>query len=163
MAGYGWSNYDPRTGGSQTIEDTKAKLTLTTELVKKTDGAVGPEWSLRIRGLPKSESQNTMLVFYMGSEKELHVDDTVLGCTNKANHNRTGETIRLWGYNDGLGSFELLVQPPRSTKPTGKAPQHLTSVTSMFVAASTVWRAKGQLWLATYVQFPWALTVSRDI
>src|ERR1700722_14480183 len=99
MDGYGWTNYDPRTRGSQTIEDTKANLRLTTELLKKPDGAAGAEWNLRIRGVPIAESRNqqTIAVFYIGTETELYVNDVILEATNDMNQNRSGETIRVWG------------------------------------------------------------------
>jgi mannosyl-oligosaccharide glucosidase len=147
MGGYGWTNYDPRTGGSQTIEDTKGNLRLTTELFKKPDGAAGADWNLRIRGVPITESQNpqTIAVIYVGSETELYANDAILECTNTLNQNRSGETIRVWGYTEDLGSFELLLQSPRSSKPNDqRAPLHKISVASMTIPSTTIWHAKGQ-------------------
>jgi mannosyl-oligosaccharide glucosidase len=147
MGGYGWTNYDPRTGGSQTIEDTQGNLRLTTELLKNPAGAVAADWNLRIRGVPITNSQNlrTIAIFYIGSETELYANDTILGCTNDLKQNRSGEIITLWGYTASLGSFELLLQAPRSSRPNDQhAPLHKMSVASMIVPATTVWKAKGQ-------------------
>jgi mannosyl-oligosaccharide glucosidase len=41
MAGYGWEEYDVRTGGRQVIHDTGNKIDLTTEFVKVEGGMNG--------------------------------------------------------------------------------------------------------------------------
>jgi mannosyl-oligosaccharide glucosidase len=117
MDGYGWTNYDIRTGGSQTVEDTKGNLKLTTELLKIPGGPNGGNWGLRIRGIPLTESQNlqTLAVFYIASENDLDMHETNLECINTRNQNRSGETIEFSGSAPSLGSFKLLLQPPSSS------------------------------------------------
>jgi len=41
MAGYGWEEYDVRTGGKQVMHDTVNKIDLTTEFVKVEGGEHG--------------------------------------------------------------------------------------------------------------------------
>jgi hypothetical protein len=143
MGTYGWTNYDPRTGGSQAIEDSKGNLRLTTELLKESGG----NWRLRIRGVPITGSMlQTIAIFYIGSESPISANDT-LACRNDPNQNRSGESIAFHGSSSGLGSFKLLLEPPRSLISTNEhgiiSTSHKASVASMSVLGTTVWKAKG--------------------
>ncbi|KAF2454506.1 glucosidase I [Lineolata rhizophorae] len=54
MAGYGWTTYDARHGGLQTIHDADNELDLTTSFVKFPGGSHGGSWGLRVTGTPRA-------------------------------------------------------------------------------------------------------------
>lgn len=149
MGGYGWTNYDPRTGGSQNIEDTKSNLRLTTEFLKKPGGATGGNWHLRIRGLPVTKTPNlrTVVVFYIGSENQPDTNDPLLECRTIRSGNRSSEPISFNGHSSGLGSFNLLLQALRSPMSNSQnaftSIPHEISVASITVPRTTIWKAKG--------------------
>ncbi|KAF1921735.1 glycoside hydrolase [Ampelomyces quisqualis] len=71
MARYGWSAYDVRTGGTQSIEDVQNKIDIAAEFVKKSTGPSAGNWALRIRGTPRKDAPadlKTSVVFYVGME-----------------------------------------------------------------------------------------------
>jgi mannosyl-oligosaccharide glucosidase len=71
MARYGWTAYDTREGGTQTIEDVQNKIDITTEFIKKSEGQSAGNWALRIRGMPRKDAaadMKTSVVFYVGME-----------------------------------------------------------------------------------------------
>lgn len=71
MARYGWTAYDTREGGTQTIEDVQNKIDITTEFIKKSEGPSAGNWGLRIRGTPRKDAPadlTTSVVFYVGME-----------------------------------------------------------------------------------------------
>ncbi|KAF2709350.1 glycoside hydrolase family 63 protein [Pleomassaria siparia CBS 279.74] len=72
IAGWGWTTYDSRTGGSQTIHDVNNTIDITTEFVKKYEGQSAGNWALRVRGSPRKDAKSrlrTTVVFYVGMEK----------------------------------------------------------------------------------------------
>lgn len=71
MARYGWTAYDTREGGTQTLEDVQNKIDITTEFIKKSEGPSAGNWALRIRGTPRKDAPTdlkTAVVFYVGME-----------------------------------------------------------------------------------------------
>jgi len=71
MAGWGWTSYDSRTGGSQTMHDVGNGLDLTTEFVKTNSKDNAGNWALRISGTPRKNERagiKTEVVFYVGME-----------------------------------------------------------------------------------------------
>lgn len=75
MAGYGWTAYDPRTGGHEIIHDTGNKIDLSLDYVKD-HHSPDDDWGLRISGRLRDDAQRTQrttAVFYIGHEA-LHGD-----------------------------------------------------------------------------------------
>ena len=71
MAGYGWDEYDVRTGGRQTSHDAGNHLDITTEFVKIPGGQHGGSWAVRVKGEPRADvPPNTIntVIFYAGME-----------------------------------------------------------------------------------------------
>lgn len=127
MAGYGWTAYDPRIGGSQTVHDQANGLGLTTDFVK--DGAA---WALRVRGTPRShvdaDRLATAVIFYLavdaGVECARPPDARVVACRADV---------------PGLGPFKLHIRDAVSKNET-------TSLHGLDVAADELWQAKSECW-----------------
>ncbi|KAK8051188.1 glycoside hydrolase, partial [Apiospora rasikravindrae] len=68
MAGYGWSKYDVRTGGTQLIHDQELHLDLQTDFTKSPGGDV---WAVRVSGTPRNDASGTvktMVAFHLAQE-----------------------------------------------------------------------------------------------
>ncbi|KAH7058874.1 glycoside hydrolase [Macrophomina phaseolina] len=119
MAGYGWDEYDPRTGGKQTIHDAGNQIDITTEFVKVPGGEHGGSWGLRVKGTPRADAPENLkstVVFYTSLEGlgSLEVpqeagDEEGLG--------REGD-VEIQGQSQGLGAYTLKV-----TKGIGEHPE----------------------------------------
>ena len=67
MAGYGWDEYDVRSGGQQTIHDAGNRIDITTSFVKIPGGNNGGSWAVRVKGVPRADAPpdlKTTAVFY---------------------------------------------------------------------------------------------------
>jgi mannosyl-oligosaccharide glucosidase len=77
MAGYGWEEYDVRTGGRQVIHDAGNNIDLTIDFIKFPGGNRGGSWGARIRGQPREDAPVPLLttvVFYAAMEGLGHLD-----------------------------------------------------------------------------------------
>lgn len=108
MQGYGWEQYDPRTGGIQTFHDHREqKIDLTTEFVKTEDGK---SWAVRIKGKPMPGHKNalTTIVFYAGMEGVSN--GALLKLADKSQYHLPqgieGD-VKMVGKSKELGSFSL--------------------------------------------------------
>lgn len=63
MAGYGWEEYDVRTGGKQVIRDQGNHIDITTEFVKVEGGENGMGFWPRLYGTGLTEVQEVIGVF----------------------------------------------------------------------------------------------------
>jgi mannosyl-oligosaccharide glucosidase len=119
MAGYGWDEYDVRSGGQQTIHDAGNLIDITTSFVKIPGGNNGGSWAVRIKGTPRTDASPNLkstVVFYatlqgLGS---LEVADEIdpLGYEGD---------VTLLGNSDGLGEYKLVVTKGEGSHP---APVH---------------------------------------
>ena len=160
MAGYGWEEYDVRTGGRQTIHDTGNLLDLTTEFVKIPGGSHGGNWAARITGSPREDAPadiKTTIVFYTGIEG--------FGTVEVANeYDELGYegTVTLKGQSQELGDFKVEItegprtnsHPPAQYPGYAERPLDRTRIRSMQVPETALWQAKGilillklQIWL----------------
>ncbi|KAL8849393.1 MAG: hypothetical protein Q9221_005631 [Calogaya cf. arnoldii] len=67
MAGYGWTNYDIRTGGTHVVNDNGNHVDLVTQFSKSTAGG----WALRVTSLPRTDAtshERTTIFSYIGME-----------------------------------------------------------------------------------------------
>ncbi|KAI4914433.1 hypothetical protein J4E85_010496 [Alternaria conjuncta] len=116
LDGYGWDEYDVRSGGRQTIHDPANKIDITTEFIKFPGGEHGGSWGARIKGTPREDAGpnlRTTVVWY----------NTLAGFGNLgiegADPDEPGieGDVVLKGQTKELGEFELTV-----TKGTGEHP-----------------------------------------
>ncbi|KAF2872500.1 glycoside hydrolase [Massariosphaeria phaeospora] len=117
MAGYGWTTYDSRNGGTQTIQDVGNALYITTEFVKLHQGEGPGNWGLRVKGTPRGETTSdseTTVVFYVAME-------AMEGCTDC----HLEATVRKQGTGDGLSvdTVDLDIKHPK----LGVAGLHITN------------------------------------
>ncbi|EPQ58475.1 glycoside hydrolase [Gloeophyllum trabeum ATCC 11539] len=70
LEGYTWTEYDPRKGGVQVLNDKPNNVRVTTELIKVPGGHNGGSWAARIRGEPMNPAHpcRTSFIFYAGLE-----------------------------------------------------------------------------------------------
>ena len=136
MAGYGWTSYDVRNGGIQTINDTRNKLDVTTQFVKISDGDHSGKWGLRIRGDLRADAndhQKSTAIFYLGSEDS----NSIIRCMHEQVSSGPNSAIVCDGGKSKLGDFRLRI--PHSG--IGDA-LPLASVKSLVVPVDAIWQAK---------------------
>lgn len=147
MAGYGWDEYDPRTGGKQTIHDAGNQIDMTTEFVKVAGGEHGGSWGLRVKGVPRAdapENLKTTVVFYasldgLGGLEVVGEDGDGLG--------REGE-VEIQGESRGLGKYKVVVTEGEGRHPEGRheawaeKPLDRTLVQSVQLPEQALWQVK---------------------
>lgn len=138
MQGYGWTKYDPRTGGSQTIRDAELHVDLATEFLKSDDGN---SWSVRVSGSPRPDAPdnlNTTVIFHAAIEKT-SLGSRSLDCGDEGQTVRRRQNVEAecHGEAPGLGSFQLSV-----TTDGQRILVHDTVVNSVEVDEDKIWQAK---------------------
>lgn len=147
--GYGWDEYDIRTGGVQSIHDEGNGIDITTSFVKIPGGAHGGSWAARIKGELREgvpQDTNTMLFYYISQEGT--GDLAVEGESTAAGFD--GD-VTLRGSSEALGDYSIVV-----TKGEGKFPTtnhkllkdregDKTIVHSFDTEEALAWQAKGLL------------------
>ncbi|MCJ1369588.1 Processing alpha glucosidase I [Loxospora ochrophaea] len=134
MAGYGWTAYDVRTGGMQTVNDTGNKLDLVMLFAKVSNDEHNGNWGLRFRGIPRSNAhahQKTTMIFYLGNEDAA----SNTGCTEGV---LSDNAVVCNGTMVSLRNFKL--EFPGNQADGGRIEK--TSVKSLKVPADTIWQAK---------------------
>lgn len=137
--GFGWTTYDTRLGGSQTIRDGQGYVDITTDFIKTKDGN---SWGVRVTGSLRSgapQGVKTAVVFHVALEKSQSDDNKKLKCMN-------GQAVRsddrafgaaCYGNDPLLGEFELYISGDDDNKVVEG-----TSVKSMDVPEDEIWKAK---------------------
>ncbi|KAL3427010.1 mannosyl oligosaccharide glucosidase [Phlyctema vagabunda] len=149
MEGYGWDEYDARTGGQQTIYDKGNFIDIKTFFVKVPGGTNGGSWAVRVRGIPRKdapENLKTSVVFYAGLEGfgslEVEGDDMPLGYEDE---------VHLKGESEGLGEYRLTITKGRGAHPAASHPSYAdkpldrTIVHSVDVPPEALWQTKAIL------------------
>lgn len=127
MEGYGWDEYDTRSGGIQTIHDIGNNIDITTSFIKVPGGEHGGSWGVRIKGVPRQAPNEdsdepvspikTMVVFYLAQEEHgvpIHIKDE--SGHDWDNLGFDGD-VTFEGASTGLGGYKVVV-----TKGTGDHP-----------------------------------------
>ncbi|KAF2878582.1 glycoside hydrolase [Massariosphaeria phaeospora] len=149
LDGYGWDEYDVRTGGRQTIHDPANRIDITTEFVKFPGGEHGGSWGVRVRGTPREDASpdlKTTVIWY----------NTLEGLGSLEAEGDVGETgadgdVVLKGQTVELGDFDVRVtegtgQHPRPQHPSyDEKPLDLTLVQSAQVPDDALWQTKAVL------------------
>jgi len=148
MEGYGWDEYDIRTGGRQTIHDRGNQIDLVTEFVKIPGAAKGGSWGARITGKLREDARpdlKTTVVFYAALEGAGMVQVDAEGYEDLG---YAGD-VTLRGQSEGLGSFKLEITKgnnnhhPEHDHPTYvERPLDRTMVTSVQAPEMALWQAK---------------------
>ncbi|KAL9094095.1 MAG: hypothetical protein Q9165_003510 [Trypethelium subeluteriae] len=148
MAGYGWDEYDIRTGGRQTIHDAGNQLDVTTEFVKVAGGQHGGNWGVRIKGTPRQDAPpdlKTTMIFYAAMEGfgglEVAEDDEETGFAG---------AVTLNGQSPDLGQFKIEITkgPETNGHPEYSHPSYVdkpldrTFVDSLQVPPEALWQSK---------------------
>lgn len=149
MKGYGWEEFDARTGGRQTIYDQKNGIDISTFFVKVPGGEHGGSWATRVRGVLRKESPpdlKTTMIFYASLEG--------LGSLEVQNANDTlgykGD-VTIKGNSEGLGDYDVVVTTGRGYHPKHDHPSYVdkpldrTIVQSQMVPPQHLWQAKAIL------------------
>lgn len=149
--GYGWDEYDTRTGGVQSIHDDGNKIDITTSFVKIPGGAHGGSWAARITGklhpdAPKN--RKTSLFYYISQEGtgELTVE-------GKGSENGFDGDVTLKGQSESLGEYSIVVTKGKGKHPSTKHPVlkdrlgDKTLVRSSDAAEELAWQAKSVLFM----------------
>ncbi|KAI5461508.1 family 63 glycoside hydrolase [Mariannaea sp. PMI_226] len=144
--GYGWDEYDARTGGVQTIHDEGNNVDITTSFVKFPGGSHGGSWAARIKGEIRSDApkdSKTMLFYYIAQEGEGE-----LGTDGAGSPAGFEGDVTFKGNSKALGDYTILV-----TKGTGDHPAtnhelfphrkgENTVVLSANIPSEAIWQGK---------------------
>ncbi|CAN9134571.1 unnamed protein product [Alternaria alternata] len=150
LDGYGWDEYDVRSGGRQTIHDPANKIDITTEFIKFPGGEHGGSWGARIKGTPREDAGpnlRTTIVWYNTLEGfgNLEVADA-----DSSESGMQGDVV-LKGQTKELGEFELTVTDGKGKHPVHEHPSYdekpldRTLVHSGQVPEEAVWQVKAMM------------------
>ncbi|KAI9685514.1 MAG: Processing alpha glucosidase I [Bathelium mastoideum] len=148
MAGYGWDEYDTRTGGRQTIHDAGNMLDLTTEFVKIPGGEHGGNWGVRVKGNLREDAPpdvKTTVIFYAGMEGfgslEVTDDEEEIGYQGDVNLN--GQTPDLGQFKIDITKGPNTNNHPQHPHPSyQEKPLDRTLVDSLQVPPETLWQTR---------------------
>lgn len=157
MQGYGWEEYDIRTGGRQVIHDKGNQIDITTEFVKIPGGEHGGSWAARISGTPREDAPDdlkTTMIFFAGMSGMTPGDpaagETGFNIANEENSMGYEGAVNLDGVAPGLGTFRLTLTPGPSTNshphvehPAAEGkPLDRTMMQSGMIPEEHMWQAK---------------------
>lgn len=146
MHGYGWEEFDTRTGGQQTIYDDGNKIDIKTLFVKIPGGNHGGSWATRVRGTVRKDGPadlKTTVIFYASLEGlgSLEVENEVEPLGYEGD-------VTLKGESEGLGQYKVVVTQGRGFHPKGSHPSYLdkpldrTMVHSFTLPPELLWQTK---------------------
>jgi mannosyl-oligosaccharide glucosidase len=146
MKGYGWDEFDARTGGVQTMYDEGNGIDIVTTFVKIPGGSHGGSWAARIRGKMRDDSPGDLrstVVFYAGLQGlgSLEVENDV----NTVGYE--GDVV-LKGDSQGLGEYKLVITGGRGDHPKSnhaadeEKPLDHTFVNSVQAPEAILWQTK---------------------
>ncbi|ANB14481.1 Cwh41p [Sugiyamaella lignohabitans] len=141
MAGYGWQQYDPRSGGHQVINDLDNFVNISTDFVKTEVGS----WAVRVKGVPQNEQRRTTVIFYSGLEGHGKLD-----LESQLTPEGIEGPVELVGSSPELGDFSIEVTTGPSTNRHPKTshvvdkvrPSQNSHYASLMMPDDNVWLAK---------------------
>ncbi|KAF2117832.1 glycoside hydrolase [Lophiotrema nucula] len=153
MASYGWTAYDARRGGTQTMNDTKNMIDITTEFVKMTEGTSSGSWGLRVRGVPREDTLTglrTSVVFYAAMEG---MEACGEHCMLEAAEERAGggkdqvpESVDIHVKNPQLGVATIYIPNPKGSARADRIDRtdthEKTLVRSVNVSEEKIWQSR---------------------
>ncbi|KAJ4287663.1 Processing alpha glucosidase I [Kalmusia sp. IMI 367209] len=146
LDGYGWDEYDVRTGGRQTIHDPANHIDITTEFIKFPGGQHGGSWGARIKGTPRADASpdlKTTVVWY-------HTLEGLGYLEAQGDVEETGAEgdVLLKGQTPELGEFEVKITEGKGDHPQSGHPSSLekpldrTLVASSHIPDEALWQSK---------------------
>ncbi|KAG6115979.1 hypothetical protein E4U13_002218 [Claviceps humidiphila] len=144
--GYGWDEYDARTGGVQTIHDQGNRIDITTSFVKVPGGAHGGSWAARIKGQlheDAPEDSKTVVYYYVAQED---AGDLEPSAESGSELGFKGD-VTFTGRSDSLGDYKLVITEGKGKHPTSehaiteKRPGDVTLVNSADFGDDVIWQA----------------------
>lgn len=136
METYGWSTYDPRSGGSQRVNDVHNGLNLNIDFIRLTGKRDSRDWAARVSALPRSRSENplkTTAILYISLEGLQTNLDARLHCAKAV------DGVDCQGSTPRTGDFQLSMQRARSISPSVPSNVNLRSAS---VSDELLWEAK---------------------
>lgn len=141
MAGYGWTTYDPRVGGSQSINDAQLSVDLATDFVKHEDGS---GWAVRVTGEVRPDAADagavvrTSLVFHVAMQGLVGSATKSLVC-ERMGPGRTGHIsgAECRGQDERLGQFNFRINADPKDNVITKS-----TIRSRRMGESRIWQAK---------------------
>ncbi|KAI0202363.1 glycoside hydrolase family 63 protein [Astrocystis sublimbata] len=139
MEGYGWSPYDTRHGGIQSIHDSTLHIDLDTEFIKSEDGK---SWGVRIVGDPREGAPadiKTALIFHISQEQVQSSIRKSISCENHPTGEDEGSSsvVECRGKDPGLGSFDFHIEGDAKNDVVDRM-----STQSQIVPEDMIWQAK---------------------
>ena len=144
--GYGWDEYDARSGGVQTIHDEGNNIDITTTFVKIPGGTHGGSWAARIKGELRSDApkDTKMAVYYYVAQE----DEGQLEANGEGSDQGYIGEVTFTGVSKSLGEYTLLVTKGKGKHPKSdheiseSRPGDLTLVHSSQQPNDALWQAK---------------------
>jgi mannosyl-oligosaccharide glucosidase len=137
LESYGWTDYDVRSGGTETIYDPGNGLNLEIQLIKKSGGTQNGNWGSRVKGTFRDEfdsfrphSNKVSLIWYMSFEKN---GSSTMDCQHGA-----ADGIKCRGNGFGLDSFVVEI----SCDPSLEGREYHFHSTK--IPIEDIWKVKGR-------------------
>ncbi|KAK8010457.1 glycoside hydrolase family 63 protein [Apiospora arundinis] len=139
MAGYGWTKYDVRTGGTQLIHDQELQLDLQTQFTKTPDGKA---WAVRVSGTPRIGAPSkikTMVAFHLAQDLLNAEAGKKLECNEAPDGLSADQSmyIACQGEYPNMGHFEFRASGRATNKIVGKPVVRQASMPQ-----GQIWKAK---------------------
>lgn len=144
--GYGWDEYDARTGGVQTIHDEGNGIDITTSFVKVPGGNHGGNWAARIKGTVRDDAADDtkyLVHYYIAQEGlgDLAVqgEDSGIGFEGD---------VTLKGNSNTLGDYTIVITQGSGNHPTSdheisaSRRGDTTVVRSLSLPSEQLWQGK---------------------
>ncbi|ORY70511.1 glycoside hydrolase [Pseudomassariella vexata] len=140
MGGYGWTQYDARSGGRQILHDEGNGIDITTDFVKSLQD--GDSWAVRVAGVPKAVASSTLhtaIIFHLALEGTEDERAKTLTCQHGDQVLGTGHRVVAVcnGSDPALGAFRLQALDYNQNKIVKGL-----AVNSVRVAEDHIWQAK---------------------
>ena len=140
LAGYGWTAYDVRKGGTHIVNDTGNKPDLTTHFVKTSDDENNGKWDSRVGARPRTNGhgrQKTTVILYLRVEES----GSIVECNDEPKSTASKTNIVCHGMTAGLENYGMQLSDK-----TADSVSNWTSIRSVTVPVDTIWQAKS-IWL----------------
>ncbi|EFY89957.1 glucosidase I [Metarhizium acridum CQMa 102] len=145
IRGYGWDEYDARSGGIQTIHDEGNKIDITTSFIKIPGGSHGGSWAVRIKGQLRENApadHKTVAYYYIAQEGKGEL--VAQGEGDELGYKGDATFI---GNSETLGDYKIVVTEGIGKYPAGNheisttRPGDVTLVHSAEVSEDIIWQA----------------------
>ncbi|PFH63066.1 hypothetical protein XA68_18203 [Ophiocordyceps unilateralis] len=146
IPGYGWDEFDARTGGVQTIHDEGNNIDIITSFVKIPGGGHGGSWAARIKGAPRASAPpklKTTVVYYLAQEGDGDLEPQ--GQNSDAGFQGP---VSFRGNSEDLGAYTMVVteghgdHPKSDNELISSRTGDTTVVYSQQLAHDMLWQAK---------------------